>query len=1123
MKQIYRPRDIPLHYFYFAWKKVKNFLHQDYGIYDPMEIVEFEKNLDEKLKLLKSSFSQFTYIPSRTYTYLLPKSPKDGIPRFRPMVQFSVRDQVAWTVMVLVLSEWFDSNEKIGELIPVDYIKHREKYNWMQSWSFNNRVKRIFQKNEFDESYDRLYVDYSGSSLYESFQWGLRNLREERKRRVEEILEKHEECFIGEVDIKEFYPNLKRKHILTAIRNRFDDLVECGVAEKDCIQSWDAMLTRLFSFEIDYTPVLRELENWNPDSFNLLARGLQAQETFSVESIHEYLNTTLPIGLIASGFLANCALTHFFDRKINEYICNEEKEHLTYITRYTDDMMILSSSSDNVVHLIQKIQDLLENIQLELAEDKVKPRIKLKERNEVDELIKKVTQSSLPESDLERLKAVLDDWNKDLEECGSPAAIARGEQVPGSTTVIEMLSQIGEHRMWAMDHEELEMYILELLKLIDTRFAESEIKDETKVAFSAWRIRSGTAEYLARGKSSLTSKATPKLLKAVERYPYKPSLIEYYIMHLFDISSVQSIENELAAFLNQFKGTAKTKKAKRNKIIHISDYGSYLRTRVMLAMSDHWNLLAYSMRKKVQGVVFKCVMNWYKQQPQWHEKAAMYQLFVNADLQRDPGALTIEHLDDETNPILKNSFALFKMNQQEERFYFVDYSSDGALSPERLKVLLGIWKKRRKRENLDKGTLSQEEKNFILWLWKLFMKRMERDLYSRSNIEFSICLAKHHIQSIPSDLFKFWYTIPDFLHNNNPLQSSDMVEVLDALIAEWIRYRNTPHFNFVVTFTSALNLEEHKGNKYFQYVKKRMLNIARIKQSMCMETNGLKLLPHEWQTDILNDGEHETKVFSHIPIPLMDWLTVIAYFQGKEMPKNVINPLSEMEILCLLNKVIHMIQADHGVEYIKLTVRRLTISIGSWSEWRQQLINGWSEGREQAAKPAIELDGYELDPYAEKIEKLADYIEQQMSEASIQAEDKDYIFCLLISILFMNITSTARSKEYYDISSILQWHNWQQIIKESYGPSSNVTSLLVSTLNVLMLIYQSQYERLGTLRLPYKAMSKEETITLDEYAKRIKEQIQNSRDHVVRWSQGLLEIIRINMDLISKDEADGRR
>lgn len=256
MRNIYCPDEIPIHFFYFGWKKALSYIKSDYGVYNPVEVEKFNRELHEELIEMKEQFKQGTYKLSGTLTYLIPKSMKvdeknqEIRRRVRPMVQFSFRDQVAWAAAMLVLSEWFDSNEEIARRIPLHQQHHRKAYEWMVPWSFNNRIKRMFQEDELDGQMKRLFIHYNHSEMYESFQWGLRHLRETRKKQFQEIREKHGDAFYGEMDIREFYPSLKIEYVLKAIDERFKELQDAEIVSENCRDAWNNLLRQMCNFNI---------------------------------------------------------------------------------------------------------------------------------------------------------------------------------------------------------------------------------------------------------------------------------------------------------------------------------------------------------------------------------------------------------------------------------------------------------------------------------------------------------------------------------------------------------------------------------------------------------------------------------------------------------------------------------------------------------------------------------------------------------------------------------------------------------------------------------------------------------------------------------------------------------
>ncbi|GED33831.1 hypothetical protein P9G84_25445 [Brevibacillus centrosporus] len=1119
MKKIFSPKEIPLHYFYIAWKKARHFAQTSYGIFDPVEISDFEMNLDTRLQNIKHDFKIFDdvkpYKMEETIAYLLPKAPKNDHKRYRPMVQFSLRDQVAWTVVVLVLSEWFDTNEEIGKLIPVNETELRKTYNWMVPWSYNNRLKRIFQKNEFDGSYERLYIHYNHKSLYESFQWSLRNLREQRVREFEKVLESYEEAYYGEADIKEFYPTLRREHILQALKQRFEQLFEANVMSEDCVKQWNMLLKQMLQFQTDYSGIINELQSHN--ELKSFEESLFPSGDGSSDNIQELLNTTLPIGLVASGFLSNCALTIYLDIPMNNFLLelkNELKKdtgvlHLAYITRYTDDMMIISSNREIIWKSIQEINRLLGLVGLSLAEEKVSPKIE----SRYESLKTQINQLECLDKN-SMLNIFLEKQLEEIKKSESPKSIKRRDRIPGSTAVIEKLSQIGENSLLAMNHEELDLYIRELLKLIDTTFEEREIKDETKVAFSSWRIRTGIAETTKRKRPFRHYRAKDRLLRAVEKYPFKVSLIDYYIMHLFDIAANEAIEQELESFLRQFSVSNEYNSE------NIGFYGSYLRTRVLLALADNWSLIPYSKRNVIQGVLFRAVMSWYNLLPIWHEKQAIYRMFTVTDITRDPGVIQV--IAGESIKSVTHSYALFKMNLRESIHFHENSDAKKSLSASRLKVLLDIFKGRRGKEESARNVLVTEEEDFINWAWAYFHSLSPSEQNVDYWLDFSLILAKHSIKHIPQRTFQLWMKFKVNTIRNEAIH--ELIDLLDRVIEDWMRYKEGSD-KYVKRFARALDITS--GNLFFAYTKNRLINLARIKQALCMASNGLKVLPNDWKRDFIQDlSDNQCSPLNNVQIPLIDWLTAVSTSVQPDK-SGLTNPLSELEALNLIYLFIKQLLKQNGdarQSAYNITTRRITISLVEWTDWRRSVKNGDSLDSQNFPKIDTPACPNMLDPELDRLKLISEYLNNFMNnlpesdKESIQTDHKDFVYCLALSVLILQMLSSNRdTSDYSEFSKLFQWHSIQQIILEGSGPSTSLTTLLISTLNMLLLIYQTQYHQLGQLKLPFKAMAKQNVITLEEYARRIEDHLRTANKNYLVWSGGILELISVDLNILAKD------
>ena len=98
----------------------------------------------------------------------------------RPVTKIALSDQIAWATVVLVLGEWFDTNNVIHKEAEFRSEEQKKVYPWMVEWSCNNRLRRRYYQDQ-DYGYKRRLLNLTNSDLYESYQWGLRGLRRLRE------------------------------------------------------------------------------------------------------------------------------------------------------------------------------------------------------------------------------------------------------------------------------------------------------------------------------------------------------------------------------------------------------------------------------------------------------------------------------------------------------------------------------------------------------------------------------------------------------------------------------------------------------------------------------------------------------------------------------------------------------------------------------------------------------------------------------------------------------------------------------------------------------------------------------------------------------------------------------
>lgn len=129
------------------------------------------------------------------------------------------------------------------------------------------------------------------------------------------------------LDIKKFYPSIDRPILKKLLRKKIKD--------KDLL------------FELD--KIIDSMERTNLDKIKL---------STEMKELYSRPNKGLPVGSYLSQYLANYYLT-YFDHWLKEEL------HIKYVIRYMDDIVILSSSKEELWKIFYQIKDYLKN-ELEL-------------------------------------------------------------------------------------------------------------------------------------------------------------------------------------------------------------------------------------------------------------------------------------------------------------------------------------------------------------------------------------------------------------------------------------------------------------------------------------------------------------------------------------------------------------------------------------------------------------------------------------------------------------------------------------------------------------------------------------------------------------------------------------
>ncbi|MEM5014622.1 hypothetical protein WKH57_28340 [Niallia taxi] len=1086
--KFYAPDKLPTSLFYFAWKKAKYFVEKNSGFYDPIDIKAFEMNLDQNLEKLRKEFINLfnNCEPIIGKPYFIPKSSNGEEKRYRIMTHFNIKDQVTWTVVLLALADWFDTNDDLMKLIPIKDMSIRNNYPWMVSWSYNNRIKRVSLKDNLINENRRLYTHFNNKNLYESFQWSLRNLREERKKQFEQVRESNNRVFYGEADIKDFYPTLRIDYIKEAIFKRLNKIAEINQLKwhGKSSEKWMILLNNLLKFDIEFEVLKQEEE-----TLQLVANSILETDNAPIEELFKLLKTTLPTNLIASGFLSNCALTEFFDCELEKYMVKIQKENdeKVFITRYTDDIMVISSNQKVVSNMINKIAELLNNMELSISVEKCRPKPfsskYLDIENDINNFVLNEYKSKGNNPIDERiLKYIKHSTNKLLNnDC---PVVEKHEKIPGSTTVIEKLSQLNDQTLWAMNNKEIEKYLIEVLKLMEVTFSQDEIRDETKVTFTAWRVRKGAEELISRSQDISHLKIREALERSIKKYPYKLTLLDYYILHLFDRTKFEPISDIINKLLENLKQTDNNST--------LGSHGGYIRTRFIYTVIHNWHLVSPNHRNILKGIIYEGVLGWYTVEPTWHEKIAIYWLLTILGINREPGITNIK-----MDSALENMKTLFLTSRMQVP----------NLTPKTdlfTSLILDSFRLRKNNSDLINKVSEIEEKEWIHWRWESLLKENDEKL-KKIHLNTLIMLIKYNKEVVPINGFRFLIKKlnSEFISisEGNRLIYLEAISIVDSIIEEWVR---SPSSITVSNFMLALSNNKKNQDKYNrkplrEYSSNKIINLSEIIKVLKLEPlENINSLPQDiLQTIGLHKGDKK--------IPLIDWLNVTENLFLSNTKVN--QPLSELEIASLILSIIPKFNTSN---YFYINPHRLVITIKDWKEWRNNNNNS------QQNSHTVNIDVIEgKDPLLGGVDNTFRKILDEITETQ-----KDFSKCYVLStILFRLLVKQGMSRDYYNVSNLLSWKGLQEFLKKGSFPSTRYVALLVSTLNASQFLYKDYYQDVDYTMLPYKQITPyKRGIILKEYKKEIQEQYNYLKQNYLSWNNGVIEKIIIDVDMLIKEQ-----
>lgn len=1109
--KIYSPDNIPLSYFYFGYKKAKHYVTRETTFCDYLDIYEFELDLHNNLKKLKEHLMTHTIQKALIYWY--PKSmDEENSPRLRPKALFKFADQVVWATIILVIGEWFDTNRNLKKLLPLEEIDKRNALDWMIPHSYNNRLRRVHRYNKITNTYERELLHYNGSSLYESFQWSLRQLNTNIQTKISTLLKSNEEVFIGEVDIQEFYPTLNIKYVQNVIKLRFEQLRNAQIIDEDKCIKWSELLERLMSFEFDFPDIekldLELLKRYHQAIIHDSLRAETLKRKDYILNVKNKLKNSLPLDLIASGFLSNCVLTEMLDRLIINKIKTEKNskekapnfdinsEIEVHYYRYTDDITIISNSKEHVMEYCKYIKKCLEEIELNISVQKSFP---LEEQTLTNIIKNQLKINGIKENKvfIEYLK------EKHFKAKLEPMVINKSKNIPNSTAVIEKFSQISDISLYTLDDEELENFLLEMLQILNANFDKNEIKDETKVTFASWRIKKGLKEALFRNINIDKYHFDLYLKKNLRKYPYKVQLFEIVLLSLLDKIIYQGKKekniNSLSTFLLSINQLLD------NKLI--SAYGPFIRTTLLKTFTNEWGKVPLNLRDELRNIIILAIENWYKNNSNiyWHEKYLIYYCFSICKIKFDP-FLKIELY--KNTPIynsLHSIKTIYKLRISElkdllksEEFKNNNKLYDFLLEANKPVILYQLRQifyqslhfDRKKQEII----MSNSDRTWYVSIWK-FIKRVEANNYNyllKLWNEWVLVSPKH----VPSEGFEI---VKKKLKptDENSQYNFEYYKHLSIFIDFIKQYFSTPKsFNeFYQWLSKTLNKYTKEGHFTIDFLYERIKNYSIILHQLIPTSDRYPKLPID--NKIISKLNDNSKiVLSEYVIPFQDWLFYINYLQKSEI--RYLKPLSEYEIMYLFNK---LLENDSEIEPISLLNKGYTID--NWKKFREYIAS--SNEAKILSIENVKISGF--------LSNLGGF--------PIVDENLNNINYKRSLVLLGMLTGNILTKNTFKLTYHFKWKTLQELFYVTGHPSTQIAKLLVNTLNIHNKFYGNIYELINEQILPYKKLGRVSFEDIEGYKNEVKRYLSKSESNLLKWKNSnyqLLELINIDVDLFDEDD-----
>lgn len=1114
-------------FLYFAYKKAKHFVTRETSFIEPIEIIEFEKNLDQNIRdlnlLLENEEKLKKEIEKMNgYLFFSPKSfGPNKKPRIRPKVNFPFKYQILWAAVILRIGEWFDTNSKMKNIYSMRNQKIRTEFDWMVPWSFNGRIKRIISEKSND-LFKSSYIHYNDRRLYESHQMALQKFHAYEVKAINKLLTHHKTVYKATLDIQEFFPTLSLDKIKECLKKRLKILEQIPEFHETYFDTnkMEAILDILFLLKITYPeieqigePMQEILKDYYETLINAKKQTnkkcVKVEKTvktskFNLHKLVDFLNETLPLDLISSNFLSNCVLNEYVDREIqNKQITNKD----FYILRYTDDYVILSNNESRISEIIDEIKELLHKINLSYSFEKTYPTrlidldwqlkkmedeinlehdtedfkkeyfCKLREWIELDQYEKKTGRSrKLIDISKDKYKNII---NK-LQVIGIDPQTKKVTKTCFKNNTISKLSSSSDIKLQGLSDQELDMYIKEMMSYMKATGNIGDLKEETIKIFAAWRLNASYQEksYREVYQWEKVKEFLCILENSIKEYPYKMGFYDVYIILLFQIIEISDTGYEqLKLFLEKIQELLKSETGEGQQTAR-NIYFPAVRMRILNLLSNQWYRFDEEKRKKLREILEDTFINWYADPSvYWDELYTLYwTLFILRLRLPLNGGISSTNVP----PYLLTISSIYN------HFFFITEDSKQLVNTEycNFYITVEMFKKGLYWDNQNKRYHFNELDQLI---YKNLQKEKENEENNITTLDWLAFLKIDGDKITKYD----WDTLDNLDYETT--EDESIYEIYDFLHLSIQRYfensnKNTSIFEWIKEKRKEQNENKRRENngRFKAYVKERFKFYGKIRSYFSLSDERLPKL--------------KTEVDSEENIPLADWIfycqTLPYHLETIPMKQNVLHPLTEYEFVRLLEGMTNMMK-DNIEKYTddnngESVLMNFEMSPKNWIEFRNESNNGKAE---------IKFN-------ENKREEISNPSGQKKKNANPLNEE---LITKCVKLLFSMLTNRPYHTHVKKTFSLYKWNDLQSYFEMTYYPSTAVARLFVNYLNIHQNFYFKNY-KMPLEELPYREVYTKDRINnnIEDW---IKKYINSQKNYqVYKKANRKVELLEIDID-----------